>query len=269
MTDAMISARKASDSPAMSVLAKVGLAARAFVYLVIGWLAVKIALGHGRQQANQKGAIADIAGHPYGVVVLCVLGIGFAAYAVWRESEAAFGVAGQEGKIGPRLQCLFRAIVYAALSVTTFAFIIGRSRKGQDQQQSTATATLMHHAYGRWLVGLAGLVVVVVGLGMIVEGFTKKFTKELRMNELHGTTRTFVVGLGVVGTVARGIVVGLAGALATDAAIIFDPARSTGLDGALRTLADQAYGPWLLGAVAAGLVAFGLYGFATVRWAKT
>ena len=269
MTGAMSSARAATNSSAMTVAARVGLAARAFVYLVIGWLAIQIALGHGRQQANQKGALADIAQHPYGVVLLCLLGAGFAAYAVWRLSEAAFGVAGQAKKLGPRLQSLVRAVAYAILSITTFAFVAGRSRQGQDQQQRTASAKLMHHDYGRWVVALAGLIVVAVGVGMIVEGATKKFTEQLRMGDLHGSTRSVVVRLGVVGTVARGIVFAIAGALAVDAAVTFDAAKSTGLDGALRTLADQPYGSWLLGALALGLIAFGLFGFAAARWAKT
>jgi hypothetical protein len=269
MPGAISSARRASDSPAMAGAARLGLAARAFVYLVIGWLAIQIALGHRTQQANQKGALADIAQHSGGVVLLWVLGVGFAAYAVWRLSEVAFGTAAEGKKAGPRVQSLVRAIVYAALSVTTFAFIAGRSRQGQAQQQETATAKLMKHSYGRWLVGLIGIIVVVVGIGMIIEGVRKKFEKQLQMNELHGAARTIVVRLGIIGTVARGIVFAVAGALAVDAAITYDPSKSTGLDGALRTLANRAYGPWLLGALALGLIAFGLYGFTAARWAKT
>ena len=55
----------------------------------------------------------------------------------------------------------------------------------------------------------------------------------------------------------------VAGALVVEAAVSYDAAKSTGLDGALRTLADRAYGPWLLGALALGLIAFGLYGLAS------
>jgi vacuolar-type H+-ATPase subunit I/STV1 len=253
----------------MESTARFGLAARAFVYLVIGWLAIQIALGHRSQQANQKGALAEISGHSYGTVLLWILGFGFAAYALWRLSEAAFGVAGEGRKVGPRVQSLVRGIIYAALSVTTFAFIAGGSRQGQAQQQQTATAKLMKHGYGRWLVGLVGIIVVAVGVLMIVEGVTKKFERQLRMNELHGAVRTLVVRLGVIGTIARGIVFAIAGALVVDAAITYDPAKSTGLDGALRTLANQPYGPWLLGLLALGLIVFGVYGFAAARWAKT
>ena len=261
--------RRASNSQAMAWVARFGLGARAFVYLVIGWLAVQIALGHGRQEANQRGALADIAQHSYGIVLLWILGIGFAAYGLWRLSEAAFGTAAEGKKAGPRLQSLVRGIVYAALSVSTFSFIAGTSKEGQSQQQATLTARVMRHTDGRWLVGLIGLIVVLVGVGMIVEGATKRFEKQLRMNELEGKKRTVVVRLGIVGTIARGIVFAIAGALVVDAAVTFDAAKSTGMDGALRTLADRSYGPWILGILALGLIAFGLYGFAAARWAKT
>lgn len=269
MAQVASSARRASNSHTMTALARFGLAARAFVYVVIGWLAIQIARGHGSHQANQRGALAAIAQHTYGLVLLWILGVGFAAYAVWRLSEAAFGTAAEGAKAGPRVQSLVRGIVYAALCVSTFSFIAGTSRKGQSQQQVTLTARVMKHGYGRWLVGLVGLVVVVVGLGMIVEGVRKKFEKQLRMQKLSGLTRTLVVRLGVIGTVARGIVFAIAGALVVQAAVTFNAAKSTGLDGALRTLADRPYGPWLLGVLALGLVAFGLFGFAAARWAKT
>ena len=269
MAEVASSARRASNSRAMAGLARFGLAARAFVYVVIGWLAVQIARGHGSHEANQRGALADIAQHSYGVLLLWILGIGFAAYAIWRLSEATFGTAAEGKKTGPRLQSLVRGIVYAALSVTTFSFIAGRSKQGQSEQQATLTARVMKHAYGRWLIGLIGLIVLAVGVGMVVEGVTKKFEKQLRMQELTGPTRTLVVRLGMIGTIARGIVFAVAGALVVEAAVTFNARKSTGLDGALRTLADRPYGPWLLGLLAIGLIAFGLYGFAAARWAKT
>ena len=239
------------------------------VFLVIGWLALQIALGHSSQEANQRGALATVAQHSFGQALLWVLGFGFAAYAVWRLSEAAFGTAAEGRKAGPRVQSLVRGIVYATFTVTTFSFIAGTSKQTQSAQQETITAKFMKHDYGRWLVGLVGAIVVVIGLGMVIEGLRRKFEKQLRMNELRGATRTIVVRLGMVGTTARGIVFAVAGALVVEAAVNYDATKSTGLDGALRTLANRAYGPWLLGALAPGLLAFGVYGLAAARFAKT
>lgn len=269
MTGIASTARRSAHSPAMAALARFGLSARAFVYIVIGWLALQIAAGHHTPEANQRGALADIAQHSFGVVLLWLLGLGFAAYALWRLSEAAFGTAVDGDSAGPRLQALARGVVYAGLAVSTFAFIAGTSRQSQSHRQATLTARVMKHDFGRWLVGIAGAIVVLIGLAMIVKGVTRKFQKELRMDDLTGRTRTVVVALGTVGSIARGAVFTVTGALVIEAAVTFDPGKSTGLDGALRTLADHAYGPWLLIAAALGLIAFGLYGFAAARWAKT
>jgi len=262
------SMRQAPDSPVMAALARFGLAVRGFIYLVIGWLALQIALGHHSQEANQSGALATIARHSFGKALVWVLGAGFAAYALWRLSEAAFGTATDGRKAGPRLQSLVRGIVYAGFAVSTFGFIAGTSTQTQNQQQVSATARLMKHSYGQWIVGLAGVLVVMVGLSMVLEGIRKKFEKQLRMQELRGATRTVVTRLAMIGTTARGIVFAVAGALVVQAAVSFKPSESTGLDGALRTLANHAYGPWLLSALALGLIAFGLYGLASARFAK-
>jgi hypothetical protein len=250
-------------------MARFGLFARGMVYLLIGWIAVQIALGHRTQEANQRGALAEVAHRPFGKVLLWILGLGFAAYALWRLSEAVFGTAAEGKKTGPRLQSLVRGVVYATFAVTTFKFIEGSSQQSQSGQQITETAKVMKHTAGRWLVGLVGVIVIVVGLVMVADGLRKKFEKELRLNELHGATRTAVVRLGMIGTIARGIVFAVSGFLVVEAAVRYQPAKSTGLDGALRTLAHQPYGPWLLGALALGLIAFGVYGLATARYAKT
>lgn len=265
---ALSSARRASHGATMAAFARFGLAARAFVYLVIGVLAVEIALGHRSQEADQRGAFAAIAQHSYGTVLLWVLGVGFASYALWRFTEAAFGTAADGDKGGPRAKSLARGVIYAGFAVSTFAFIVGASRQGQAQQQETLTARIMKYQTGRWLVGLVGLIVVVVGVNMIFEGVTHKFEKQLDLTHSKPATHRVVVTLGVIGTTARGIVFAIAGALVMDAAITYDANKSSGLDGALRTLASQPYGPWLLGLLALGLITFGVYGLAAARWTK-
>ncbi|MCW2494461.1 DUF1206 domain-containing protein [Jatrophihabitans sp.] len=269
MADVRTAARRSADGPFMAGAARFGLGSRAVVYLVIAWLALQIASGHHNHQANQRGAMADIVHHTFGSVIVAVLGIGLAAYGLWRLSQAAFGVAGEGTKAGPRLQSLARGVIYLGLSVSTFTFLAGASTQGQAEQQSTLTARLMRHTSGRWLVGAAGLVVIVVGLAMIRDGLRRKFEDQLRMNELNARTRTAVVTLGVVGTAARGIVFAVAGGMVLDAAWTFDPGKSAGLDGALRTLADRSFGALLLGTLSLGLAAFGLFGLASARWAKT
>jgi hypothetical protein len=127
----------------------------------------------------------------------------------------------------------------------------------------------MRHTGGRVLVTLVGLIIVAAGVGMAAEGITKSFEKHLRMSQMSPGTRRIVVALGVAGSVTRGVVVALAGALVADAAVTFDPAKARGLDAALRTLANQPYGQVLLALAALGLAVFGVFGLAEARWQKT
>jgi hypothetical protein len=106
------------------------------------------------------------------------------------------------------------------------------------------------------------------GLAMAVGGVRRTFLKHLRLAQMSSRTRKVVEALGVVGTTARGIVFGVIGVFLVVAAVTFDPAKAQGLDGALRKLATTPLGPWLLVAVALGLVIFGVYSWCEARWRK-
>lgn len=269
MTQVAAPVRRAAQSTTMDRLARFGLFARGVIYLVIGWLGLQIALGDHPHEANQRGALAEVARNDLGWALLWILGFGFGAYALWRLSQAVSGTSDADSGTGQRLAYAARGLVYAGLCVSTFSFIAGTSRTDQASQQATLTARLMRHDLGRWLVGAVGVGIVCIGIYMIVAGVTRRFEKHLRMDEMSHRTRVLVSRVGMIGTVARGVVFAGAGVLVIAAAVTFDPHKSKGLDGALRTLNGHSYGPWLVGALAAGLIAFGLFGLAAARWAKT
>jgi Domain of Unknown Function (DUF1206) len=258
--------RAATGSAAASI-ARAGLVARGVIYLLIGWVALMLALGRSNAEADQRGALKTLAGKPYGSVALWLLVVGFAAYALWRISEAFVGVTGEGSGAGPRVKSAFRGVVYAFFAVTTVSVLHG-SGASQATTQQDATARVMHHSGGRWAVGLVGVVVVIVGLTLILEGLRRSFVKTLRTGDMSNRTRAIVVKLGVIGTTARGIVFAIAGGLVIEAAVTFDPAKARGLDEALRTLRDRPYGAVALGLAAVGLVIFGLYGLCEARWRK-
>jgi hypothetical protein len=249
------------------VLARAGLAARGIIYILIGWVAVLVALGHGSHEADQQGALQFLAGKPYGVVSLWLLGIGFAAYALWRLSEAAYGVAGEGNGAGPRLKSLGGAVIYAGFAYLTFKVISG-TQGSQSRQQQDVTASAMQHPGGRWLVGIVGLIIVIIGLVLVSEGVRRTFMKYLRTSQMRPRTRRVVRLLGMIGTVARAVVVTLVGILVIDAAVSHNPATSGGIDKALLSLRDQPLGPVLLFLIALGLVVFGVYGLCEARWRR-
>jgi hypothetical protein len=262
----MRSARRASGSPAAHFLARAGLTARGVIYILVGWVAVLVALGHSSHEADQQGALQLLAGKSYGLVSLWLLAVGFTAYALWRLSEAAFGVTGEPGA-GPRLKSLARAVIYAGLSYLTFTVIAGAARSQAGRQQDI-TATAMQHPAGRVLVGVIGLAIVACGIALVVEGARKKFMKHLQTARMSARTRRVVRLLGMTGTIARGLVFALAGVLVIDAAITHQASESGGIDKALLTLRDLPLGEFLLMLAALGLIVFGIYGLCEARWRR-
>lgn len=257
-------ADSAANSRLMGWLARAGLTARGLVYIVIGWLAVLVGLG-GRANADQRGALTEILAQPYGAAMLWLLTIGFAAYALWRLSEAAFGATGEGNKKGPRLRSLARGIAYMAMAFTAWSLLQG-VRATQAGQQGDLAGAIMQQPGGRWIVGIVGLIVVVVGLVLVREGWTTAFLRYFKA--LPAQRRKVVVWLGRVGTIARGVVFAVSGLLALVAAWTADPEKAGGIDQAFRTLVQQPFGTTLVVLLGAGLLLFGVYGLAEAAWRR-
>lgn len=253
-----------SESRPMGWLARVGLTARGCVYVLLGVLAVVVGLG-GRAHVDQRGALTEVLSRPFGGVLVALLAVGFVAYAVWRLSEAATGVVGEGDRTGPRLQSLVRGLVYAGLAVTAVSVLLG-ARGTQSGQQGSLAREVMQQPGGRWAVGLVGVIVLVVGVAMVREGWSKKFMRYF--GYLPARLRMAVVRLGQVGTVCRGVVFAIAGFLVVLAAWNADPEKAGGVDEAFKTLLEQPFGPALVVGLGLGLVVFGVYGLAEARWRR-
>jgi hypothetical protein len=265
--------RSAANSRAVEALARVGLAARGLTYLIIASIAAQIAVGRATQSADQHGAIEDVASKPFGRVMLIVLALGFAAYALWRWSVAlvghpAAGAKSEAKQAGRRLGALATGVVYASLCVTTVFVVAGGSASSTTQQQQSATAWLLGLPLGRALVIAIGACVVICGCALVWWAVSRKFEKNLALAKMRPGMRTWAMGLGVAGNAAGGIVLALVGIFLVQAADANDAGASKGLDQTLRTLAAQAFGSALLLVVALGLVGYALYSFVEMRFRR-
>jgi Mn2+/Fe2+ NRAMP family transporter len=258
------SATAPGRSTALNWAARIGLTARGIVYVLIGLLAFLLARGARGTHVDQKGALSELLSWSYGRLAVTALAIGFLCYALWRISEAAYGVAGDRSSFA-RMKSLARGIVYLALTVTALAVLQGTGQS-QSHQQETFPARALSHAGGRLLVVLFGLVVVAAGLSMIVEGWKLKFMKNFR--GLPADLRPTIVVLGRIGTIGRGLVFALIGAFIVVAGWSLDAHRSDGMDGAFRTLLAQPFGAVLGVAAALALIAFGIFGLAEARYRR-
>jgi hypothetical protein len=255
-------------------LARIGLVAKGVSYGIVGVLALMLALGVGGKATSRQGALAAIADEPFGQLLLILLAFGFAAYAIWRfvqafaEREDDEEAKGQAKNWGKRAGYIGRGLVYAALTVTTVKLLTSGSAGGESQSEKAkqTTSTAFDLPGGRGLVGLAGLAILGAGLWNVYRAFTTKFEDKWRAGQMSQAELTWGRRVGVVGHVARGVVFGLIGVFIIKAAVEYDPDEAIGLDGALQKLANAAYGPYLLGATAVGLICYALYCFVDARY---
>jgi Domain of Unknown Function (DUF1206) len=259
-------ARRVSNS--FEPLVRLGYATKGAVYAVIGVLAVMMAVGAGGASTSSRGALQIIAEQPFGRVLVGVTALGLLGYALWRFVQA---IRDPEGKgadakgIIQRLGYGGSGIVHIGLMVVAARLALMRGGGGGDSQQAW-TAKLMAQPFGQWLVGLVGAIVIGIGLYHFYQAYKATFMKEYKTGEMSATERRWAKRCGQFGLVARGVTFGIIGGFLITAAVQADASEAKGLAGALTTLAYQPYGPWLLGVVALGLIAYSVFCFSQARY---
>jgi hypothetical protein len=267
--EAQDAARSAARSPWVELLARFGYAAKGVVFAIVGLLAAQAAFGLGGQVTDREGALGAVVSRPFGQLLLGLLAIGLLGYAVWRFIEAAIDADGKGSDakgIAERLFAVISGATYAGLAYTAARMLAGGG--GQGEATSDWTAWLMAQPFGRWLVALAGAVVIGVGIHQLYEAFTDGFRKHFKEGEMSQAERAWTTWLGRVGLSARGVVFGLIGAFLIQAGLRADPSQAQGIVGALQALAGQPLLPWAFGAVALGLIAYGVYMLAAARYRR-
>ena len=256
-------------STPFEVLSRVGFVARGLIYGIIGLFAFEVAVSDTGKLTNQQGAIRTVASQPFGEFLLLLLAIGLGGYAIWRLVRAALGH-GPEDADGTleRLGGLGSGLVYLGLCIASIKLLTGSSAAGASSKPDETTAGVFDWPAGRWLVGLAGVVMLGVAAYQLVKGVRQTFLEELKTGEMSAGLEKWVTWIGTIGHVSRAVVFGLVGWFLLKAAYEFEAREAVGLDGALTKILKADYGPWLLGFVAAGLIAFGVYSISEARYRR-
>jgi uncharacterized protein DUF1206 len=251
-------ARQAADSGPVRTLGRVGLVAYGVVHLLVAYLAVRVALGSGRK-ADKTGALQTIAGQPGGRFLLWVLTVGLVALVVWQLAEAGWGhQRGGRRRTLQRLVSLGEAGVAGALAFSSYKVASGKGGKSKGEKAAFVDKVFDWPA-GELLVAAVGLGVVAIAVYLVHRGMARSFVEDLNLAGAEAHARDAAIRFGQVGWTALGVAYGIVGLLVTWSAISYDPAKATGMDTALKTLAGQPYGTVLLLLVAAGLACFGVY----------
>lgn len=267
ISEAADAIEEASDTRALDVVARSGFAVMALLHIIVGAIAIALAFGQPGQ-AEASGAIEQLGANPWGPAVLWSCVVACTGLALWQLSEATLRARHLPGtkRLGKLISSGFLTIAYGSVGLSFAGFAVGIRADSGDTTRDFSTA-LMDAPLGLPVLVAVGLAVMGVGVYFVVKGLRRGFKEELFRFE--GTRRGKLIdSLGVTGHVAKGIALNLVGLLFVIAAGKRSPEESTGLDGSLKALRDHPFGPYLLVAIGAGFICYGVFALVRARFGR-
>jgi hypothetical protein len=254
-------------------LARLGYVSKGAVYLILGLLAAEAGMGKGGATADRRDTIGVILHMPFGRALLLVMAAGLLGYALWRVSSGLFDSErrGHDAKGSIiRIGSMMRGLFYGAFAFEVLRVVLhrGNGGSGSDAAARHWTQRLMDKPTGRWGVAIAGLTIIGYGLYQLGRAWSGKLGKQLDLRRAGASARRWMSGISRFGMAARGIVFGVIGVSLIRAALRHNPAAARGTSGALRQIASQPFGGWLLAITGLGLAAYGIYGFINARYRR-
>jgi hypothetical protein len=244
-----------------------GFISKGVVYCLLGLMAVLAAADLTRQKASKKEAVELIYAQPFGKVILAILALGLLAYVTLR----LFQCFKDSDNRGDSLKGLLiragyglSALVYLGLTTYVFKLMINGKDDGGESRQFVLSK-ILHHPAGRWIIGISALMIIGNGLYQIYKGVSKKFMRNIKL--IRAELEFFFKNAGVMGYISRGIVLDIIGYLLIRAAITLNPSEAKGSDKAFDFL-ENNFGGFLMGVVALGLIAYGIFMFVKARYQR-
>ncbi|MCU6481037.1 DUF1206 domain-containing protein [Arthrobacter sp. A2-55] len=258
-------ARKAGNSQVLTNIARIGFAASGLMHLLMGYIAVRIALHHGGE-SDQSGAFAQLTRLPGGPMVLWAAVLGMGALGLWLLLQASLGIGSSSKKRWARsLVSAGKAAAYFALAWTALTFALHRPSSSTAATRN-ASGTILSLPGGQALLAIVGMATAGIGGYLVYKGVRKKFLDDIQLQGNRADPA--VIALAMTGYIAKGIAIIALGVLFIVAAIKISPQDASGLDGALKSLAGLPYGQAILIAIGLGLMAYGLYSIIRARLAR-
>jgi hypothetical protein len=255
---------------ALQSLARAGFLVKGVLYMVIGVLAIQVALRAGGRFTGTQGALTAVLGQPFGSTLLLVAAIGLFGYGAWRILQGLF----DPDRLGhtwlavlTRVTLVARGVVHGALGLQALSMYRGLGAASRTTERRIA-AEAFQWPFGDWAVVLAGLGLIGYSVLQISAAISGRLERNLDVQELRREAGEWAVGISRFGVAARAVVFALLGWTIVAAGWSRNPSDVGNTAASLRTLAEQpgALGRWLLGVTAAGFVAYGFYEMIHARY---
>jgi hypothetical protein len=250
-------------------IARTGFVAKGMVYLLLGALAIMAASGIGNQSANtgKQDVLNTIKEQTGGQILLAVLALGLLCYSAWRFVQCFYDTErkGRDTKaVAVRTRYLFSGLTYLSFALYAFKLLFAGSGGGKNGRQGIVQEVLSK-PFGDSMVGMIALIMIGNGIYQGYYGLSEKYRKHVAGTGSSINNKVLLIA-GKAGYPARGIVWLIIGWMFLKAAIHSNSSEAGDTSKAFGFLANAAYGSYLLGAVALGLIFYGIFNFIRARY---
>lgn len=244
-----------------------GYYSKGLVYALIGILAAMAAFGLGGDIKGKSGIVRFLQELPGGVILTSIVALGLLAYSLWRFYEAAVDPNGDEGKkrIASRLKYAYSGIFYAFIAFSFAKPLFGSGGSSGDDSKKAALSMLLEKEWGIWVIWIIAIGSGINAIWQGYIGFSGKYMKKINENPENNKEYQLVKRLGKYGYIARGVVFGVISFFIIKVSLAHDSNALKGTEGALQYLLSLPYGNFLMGAVALGMLGYGIFCFMVAR----
>ena len=263
-------------SPWVHRLARLGYAAEGLLYVIVGGAAAAAAVNVGGRVRGTRGALNLIVAQPFGRLFVAFVAVGLCGYILRRFVQVFVEPA--DGTPPVALVRALRRFVFAlsglahiGIALAALRLLLGPavlSQEGRNPSRGWATLLLVWRPLDGWLTLLVGLVVIGVALFYFYKAVSRRFTMDLELERMSRRVERATLACGIAGYAGRGVAFLITGAFLTYAGWFVEEVEARGYGDILRAVEAQPFGWWVLIAVAAGLIAYGLYLLLAARYLR-
>lgn len=255
------------DKDKVNKVKQFGFYSKGLVYALMGILAAMAAFGLGADIKGKSGIVQFLHGLPGGKLLTAIVALGLLAYTLWRFYQAVFdpGKETKKERIGARLQFAYSGIFYAVIAFSFAQPILSGQSSSDDNSKKAMLGNLLDKEWGIWVIWAIGIAMAANAIWQCYLGFSGKYMKQVDENPDNKHEYALVKRSGRYGYIARGVVFGIISFFVINVCLAHNANAYKDTEGALQYLLSVSYGPFLMGAVALGMLAYGIFCFMVAR----